>query len=135
MAKKIFIFASILLLTIGSAVYGNENVPRKTDPGGVTTGNASDITAASPGNPGLQEVATAVGHNKVSINMMWVLITGFLVMFMQAGFAMVEAGLTRAKNAAHTIAMNFLIYPLGMLGFYVCGFALMFGGFGALGTS
>jgi Amt family ammonium transporter len=65
---------------------------------------------------------------------MWVLITGFLVMFMQAGFAMVEAGLTRAKNAAHTIAMNFLIYPLGMLGFYVCGFALMFGGFGALGT-
>jgi Amt family ammonium transporter len=134
MAKKIFIFASILLLTIGSAVYGNENVPRKTDPGGVTTGNASDITAASPGNPGLQEVATAVGHNKVSINMMWVLITGFLVMFMQAGFAMVEAGLTRAKNAAHTIAMNFLIYPLGMLGFYVCGFALMFGGFGALGT-
>ena len=49
--------------------------------------------------------------------MMWVLITGFLVMFMQAGFAMVEAGLTSAKNVAHTMAMNFLIYPLGMLGF------------------
>ena len=134
MAKKIFLFVSVLLLTLGSAVYGGENVPRKADPGGVTTGTASDIPAASPGNPGLQEVATAVGRNKVSINMMWVLITGFLVMFMQAGFAMVEAGLTRAKNAAHTIAMNFLIYPLGMLGFYVCGFALMFGGFGAIGT-
>jgi Amt family ammonium transporter len=134
MAKKIFLLVSVLLLTIGSTVYGIENTPRKTDPGGVTTGNASDIPAANPGAPGLQEIAAAVGRNKVSINLMWVLITGFLVMFMQAGFAMVEAGLTRAKNAAHTIAMNFLIYPLGMLGFYVCGFALMFGGFGAIGT-
>ena len=66
--------------------------------------------------------------------MMWVLITGFLVMFMQAGFAMVEAGLTRAKNAAHTMAMNFLVYPLGMLGFFLTGFAFMFGGVGSLGT-
>jgi ammonium transporter, Amt family len=55
-------------------------------------------------------------------------------MFMQAGFAMVETGLTRAKNASHTMAMNMMIYPLGMLGFYVCGFAFMFGGIGALGT-
>jgi ammonia channel protein AmtB len=42
-------------------------------------------------------------------------------MFMQTGFAMVETGLTQAKNVAHTFAMNFMIYPLGMLGFYVCG--------------
>jgi Amt family ammonium transporter len=47
---------------------------------------------------------------------------------------MVETGLTQAKNAAHTFAMNFMIYPLGMLGFYVCGFAIMFGGLGAIGT-
>jgi Amt family ammonium transporter len=134
MAKKIFLFISVLLLTIGSTVYGKDSVPRKLDPSGVSTGSASDVPAASPGVPGLEEVSNAVGRNKVSINMMWVLITGFLVMFMQAGFAMVEAGLTRAKNAAHTIAMNFLIYPLGMLGFYVCGFALMFGGFGTLAT-
>lgn len=134
MTGKIILFISVLLLTIGATVYGNDSVPRKLDPGGVTTGNANDVPAANPGAPGLEEVAAAVGRNKVSINMMWVLITGFLVMFMQAGFAMVEAGLTRAKNAAHTIAMNFLIYPLGMLGFYVCGFALMFGGFGTLST-
>ena len=94
----------------------------------------ADIPAAKPGEPDSAEVLNTVGHNKVSINMMWVLITGFLVMFMQAGFAMVETGLTRAKNVSHTIAMNFLIYPLGMLGFYICGFALMFGGVGALGT-
>jgi Amt family ammonium transporter len=70
----------------------------------------------------------------VAINMVWVLITGFLVMFMQAGFAMVETGMTRAKNVSHTMAMNFMIYPLGMLGFYICGFAFMFGGLGAIGT-
>ena len=57
-----------------------------------------------------------VGHNKISINFVWTLITGFLVMFMQAGFAMVETGFTRAKNAAHTMSMNFMVYPIGMLG-------------------
>ena len=45
----------------------------------------------------------------------------------QAGFALVETGLCRAKNAGHTMSMNFMIYPMGMLGFYLCGFAFMFG--------
>ena len=45
-----------------------------------------------------------IAHNLFSINMVWTLVAGFLVMFMQAGFAMVETGLCRAKNAAHTMA-------------------------------
>ena len=45
-----------------------------------------------------------VGHNKIAINFVWTLLAGFLVMFMQAGFAMVETGFTRAKNAAHTMS-------------------------------
>jgi Amt family ammonium transporter len=49
-------------------------------------------------------------------------------MFMQAGFALVETGLVRAKNAAHTMSMNFMVYGLGMLGFWACGFAFMCGG-------
>ena len=57
-------------------------------------------------------VANADGKNKVSINLVWLLITGFLVFFMQAGFALVEAGLTRAKNVAHTMAMNLWVYSL-----------------------
>jgi Amt family ammonium transporter len=71
-----------------------------------------------------------VGKNRAGINMTWTLITGFLVMFMQTGFAMVETGLTRAKNVAHTMAMNIGIYAIGMLGFWICGFALMFGNYG-----
>jgi len=104
------------------------------DPSGTKTGTINDVPAAKPGQPTLQEIGDATGHNHVAINFMWTLITGFLVMFMQAGFALVETGLTRAKNVSHTMAMNFMIYPLGMLGFYVCGFAFMFGGMGAIGT-
>ncbi len=104
------------------------------DAAGTNTGTINDIPAHTPGEPTLAEVAEVAGHNKVAINFVWLLVAGFLVMFMQPGFAMVEAGLTRAKNVAHTMGMNFLVYPLGMLGFYVCGFALMFGGVGALGT-
>ncbi|MEY2467158.1 MAG: ammonium transporter, Amt family [Verrucomicrobiota bacterium] len=95
---------------------------------------ADDYAAQAKLEPLAVKLADGVGHNRVAINFMWTLITGFLVMFMQAGFALVETGLCRAKNAGHTMSMNFMIYPMGMLGFYVCGFAFMFGGLGALGT-
>ena len=62
-----------------------------------------------------------------SINMVWTLIAGFLVMFMQAGFACVETGLCRAKNASHTLAMNLMIYPLGCFAFWAYGFAIGWG--------
>jgi Amt family ammonium transporter len=93
-----------------------------------------DYTAQSKLEPLAVKLSDSVGHNRVAVNFMWTLITGFLVMFMQAGFALVETGLCRAKNAGHTMAMNFMIYPMGMLGFYVCGFAFMFGGLGGIGT-
>ncbi len=104
------------------------------DASGLTTGGIADIPASTLGKPTLEEVAAVAGHNKVAINFVWTLVAGFLVMFMQPGFAMVETGFTRAKNVAHTMGMNFLVYPLGMLGFYICGFALMFGGLGPIST-
>jgi ammonium transporter, Amt family len=63
-----------------------------------------------------------------TLNLCWVALTGFLVMFMQVGFAMLETGFSRSKNAVHTMAMNLLIYPIGVLGFWLSGFALMYGG-------
>ena len=77
---------------------------------------------------GLDAVARSSSHNFFGINYVWVLVCGFLVIFMQAGFALVETGLCRAKNAAHTMSMNFLVYGLGMFGFFVSGFALMCSG-------
>ncbi|HVR60376.1 MAG TPA: ammonium transporter [Polyangia bacterium] len=63
-----------------------------------------------------------------ALNLAWVLLCAFLVMLMQAGFAMVETGFVRAKNAVHTMAMNLVVYPVGTVGFWLCGYALMFGG-------
>jgi ammonium transporter, Amt family len=91
----------------------------KPDPTKATT---KDLAVA------VDAVAQSASHGIYSINFVWTLIAGFLVMFMQAGFALVETGLVRAKNAAHTMSMNFLVYALGMFGFFVCGFAFMCGG-------
>ncbi|MBI1761783.1 MAG: ammonium transporter [Acidobacteria bacterium] len=118
---------------------GMTNVQAQTaDPSGANTGAAGDITAKDAGKPTLDEVAATVGHNKIAINFIWVLVAGFLVMFMQAGFALAETGFCRAKNAAHTMSMNLMVYAVGMIGFWISGFALMMGGIGsipALGTA
>jgi ammonium transporter, Amt family len=134
MTKKLLLIISVFLLTLGIECYAQTNAPRKPDPSGINTGNASDVSAVKPSEPTIMELANQIGHNKVAINIIWTLITGFLVFFMQAGFAMVETGLTRAKNAAHTMAMNLFVYGLGVFGFWASGFALMFGGVGSLGT-
>lgn len=124
----------VLLLTIFILILISIGVvsARENDPSGANTGGITDM--AESREISLNEIANIVGHNKIAINFIWALISGFLVMFMQAGFAMVETGFTRAKNVAHTIAMNFLVYAIGMIGFWICGFAFMFGGMGPLGT-
>src|SRR3989442_3985584 len=81
-----------------------------------------------------QAASAAAAANTVAINFVWTLVAGFLVMVMQAGFAMVETGFTRAKNAAHTITMNFMVYGMAMIGYWAIGCALQAGGVGALGT-
>jgi ammonium transporter, Amt family len=106
--------------------------PRGPDPTGAATGTAADVPVKDPAQPTLAEVMETVGHNKISINIVWTLLAGFLVMFMQTGFAMVETGFTRAKNAAHTFSMNYMVYPIGMFGYWVCGFAMQMGGVGAV---
>src|SRR5689334_12241622 len=79
------------------------------DPTGATTGGAADVVSANASAPTLQELATEVGHAKIAGNFVWMLLAGFLVMFMQAGFAFCETGFTRAKNASHTMAMNMMV--------------------------
>lgn len=60
-------------------------------------------------------------------NIIWTIIAAFLVFFMQAGFAMVEAGFTRAKNAGNIIMKNLMDFAMGTLAFWIIGFSLMFG--------
>ncbi|MFM8794276.1 MAG: ammonium transporter [Acidimicrobiales bacterium] len=63
------------------------------------------------------------------LNLLWVVIGATLVVFMQAGFALVETGFCRAKHAAHVVSTNFAIFGLGFVGFFFIGFPLAFGGF------
>src|SRR5688572_18106960 len=64
-----------------------------------------------------------------SINMLWVVIGAILVIFMQAGFALVETGFCRAKHAAHVVSTNFAIFGLGFVGFFLIGFPLSLSAF------
>lgn len=82
----------------------------------------------------IAELTQQLADTQAAINIMWTVLAGCLVMFMQAGFAMVETGLTRARNVAHTMGMNFLVYSVGILGFWAVGFGLQMGGVGALGS-
>jgi Amt family ammonium transporter len=71
----------------------------------------------------------AAGDVGVSLNLLWVVIGAALVIFMQAGFAMVETGFCRAQHAAHVVSTNFAVFGLGFVGFFLVGYAFMFGGF------
>ena len=78
--------------------------------------------------PDLTAVAATTSDTTTSLNVLWVFIAAFLVFFMQAGFALVETGFTRAKNVAHTMMMNMMVFCIGALGYYFVGFGLQFGG-------
>ncbi len=97
---------------------------------------ATAATAAPALNPASDSLANAANAaaaaNTVAVNFVWTLVAGFLVMLMQAGFAMVETGFTRAKNAAHTATMNFMVYAVAMAAYWVCGFAIQAGGLGPI---
>lgn len=123
--------ATVTLPAYMTATSPDPAKPLWPDPTGATVGYwavpAGDDAGDKPTKLTNADLYDRISHNLISINMVWVLITGFIVMFMQAGFAMVEAGLCRSKNAAHTMGMNFLIYPLGCIAFYVYGFAIGWG--------
>lgn len=100
----------------------------------IVTSAAADPTGASyvlpTGSETLSDVATTANKALFGSNFVWVMITGFMVFFFQCGFAMVETGFCRGKNAAHTMTMNFMVFLVGAIGYFLVGFALQFGGSG-----
>ena len=70
--------------------------------------------------------AKAAG-SKVVLDTVWTLITAFLVFWMNAGFALVESGMCRVKNAVNILSKNFIVFALSSLAFFVVGWGLMFG--------
>src|SRR5208283_2043153 len=123
MNTRRFIIALILVCTAsiaGSVAFAGEQAVL---PAGITPG----LTAHETLTMGLTDVTD---HYGIVLNAVWTAICAFLVFFMQAGFAMVETGFTRAKNAGHTMAMNMMVFVFGALGYWICGYALQMGGKG-----
>jgi ammonium transporter, Amt family len=130
--KKLFamsLFTLIVLIAVGQ-------FPHHADPSGANTvANAAKVATNNPQGVTkvpLSQVANQVGHLGISINFVWLLITGFLVLFMQVGFAFLVTGLTRAKNAGHMMMMNLSSFVIALLAYYAVGFAFQFGGVGAI---
>jgi Amt family ammonium transporter len=82
-------------------------------------------SAASAAGPSLSETVS-------SVNTTWVIVAGVLVMFMQAGFALLEIGFSRAKNAGAGVAKILVNFSIASLCYWAVGFALAFGGLGAI---
>jgi ammonium transporter, Amt family len=86
-----------------------------------------EFTAQAEKEPLAAKLADSVGHLRIATNFAWTLNTGYLVLFMQAGFALLTCGLVRKKNAGHLMMLNFAAYVFAFLAYYACGFAFQFG--------
>ncbi|MCL4386591.1 MAG: ammonium transporter [Actinobacteria bacterium] len=131
------ILAALLIITVAIFIFVPKLLNADTlsgDPSGMSTGNASNISSAIAGAATVNEIADELGKVKIGLNFVWIMLSAFLIFFFQAGFAMVETGLTRAKNALHTMAMNLVVFLVGTIGFYILGFAIMMGGVGPLSS-
>jgi Amt family ammonium transporter len=130
MKKLIKIISLLIILIVLTGVLLVPALAAGTDPTGASY-------ATSTGSETISDVAVSANKAQFSVNFVWVMITGFMVFFFQCGFAMVETGFVRGKNAAHTITMNFMVFLVGAIGYFLTGFAIQFGGSGGaagLGT-
>ncbi len=126
-AFKALLLAGVLSLLYAGFAYAG-------DRSGGATGTATDVAAKIAGHPTNAELAAEVGHVKTALNLFFLIFGGALVFFMQAGFALVETGFCRSKNAVHVIMTNFVIFAIGVVSYWTVGFALEFGGIGTLTT-
>ena len=91
----------------------------------ILSGGGAVLAADGGGDASVIEEATAA--LQTNMNIVWTCIAAFLVFFMQAGFAMVESGFTRAKNAVNILMKNLMDFSVGTIAFFLIGFGLMFG--------
>jgi len=111
--KTLILFATGVLVAIPMIAWGTEEAPT------------------------ISTNAEAIGIVQTHADYLWTLIAAALVFFMQAGFAMVETGFTRAKNAVNILMKNLMDFSMGSIAYWAIGFGLMFGATttGLLGTS
>jgi Amt family ammonium transporter len=106
-------------------------VPAPTDPSALDypklKKDFDEFQAQAAREPLALKLADDVGHTRIAANFSWTLLTGYLVLFMQAGFALLTVGLVRKKNAGHLMMLNFAAYVFAFLAYYAIGYAFQFG--------
>ncbi|MFA5239151.1 MAG: ammonium transporter [Phycisphaerae bacterium] len=121
MKKLLLIIALAVVLLSGVALFADE--PGSSE--AVMAAEAPAVTTAEEAAaPSLESIKEEL---QLNINIVWTCVAAFLVFFMQAGFAMVETGFTRAKNAVNILMKNLMDFSVGSLAFFLVGFGLMFG--------
>ena len=136
------VFALFIAVSGIPAPVRAQSAPPQPDPTGAATGDRTSVTDAAgtafvgtdpafkdlaAKEPLAMKLADGVGHIKIATNTAWTLNTGYLVLFMQAGFALLTCGLVRKKNAAHLMMLNFAAYVFAFLAYYAVGYAFQFG--------
>ena len=86
-----------------------------------------EFQAQAAKEPLTMKLADTVGHVRIGTNFAWTLNTGYLVLFMQCGFALLTCGLVRKKNAGHLMMLNFAAYVFAFLAYWAVGYAFQFG--------
>lgn len=110
-----------------------QQAPAASEPGTVEAPSAAPVAEAKKPDPGAapaqftQGLMSQIGDAKIAMDTVWTLIAGMLVFFMNLGFATVESGLCRAKNAVTILAKNFVVFAASSIAFLVLGWGLMFG--------
>jgi Amt family ammonium transporter len=116
----------ILLIMIGLLGLAGLGFAEEAPVAPAVTEPAAAAAAPAPG-PDANGANTLKSNPEAPVDYVWILVCGFLVMFMQAGFAMVETGFCRAKNATNLMAKNLLDFVIGSLGFFVIGYTILKG--------
>jgi len=154
---SLILTAAVTLLFAASSKLCLADDTPKPDPAGITTGDRTSVADAAgnafvpptpdPSSPNYAQqkkdyddyqaqlakeplagkLADSVGHVRIATNFSWTLLTGYLVLFMQAGFALLTCGLIRKKNAGHLMLLNFAAYVFAFLAYYAVGYAFQFG--------
>jgi Amt family ammonium transporter len=112
------------LLALGGWAFAQDKPAAPAAP--ASAAEAKPAEAKPPADP-MKELTSKIGDAKVAVDTVWVLMTAFLVFFMNLGFATVESGFCRAKNTVTILAKNFVVFAVSSIAFLFLGFGLMFG--------
>jgi len=116
--KRIILFAAAIVILSSGIIFAQEQA--QTNP-------PSAVEQVQPAQPAPASAPVRAEDVQTHANYVWTLIAAFLVFFMQAGFAMVETGFTRAKNAVNIMMKNLMDFAMGSIAYWAIGFGLMFG--------